>query len=92
MPCSSHSSQASQPILALRFSYQGREGKETCVHAECMAQVLIQDRGLVGDAPSFKLSEEADALVLQLEAQLVPFCENLDATLIASRSLQVACF
>ena len=26
------------------FSYQGREGKETCVHAECMAQVLIQDR------------------------------------------------
>eukprot|EP00434_Breviolum_minutum_P009358 symbB.v1.2.008246.t2/scaffold515.1/size193321/8 len=26
------------------FSYQGREGKDTCVHAECMAQVLIQDR------------------------------------------------
>eukprot|EP00437_Effrenium_voratum_P004103 CAMPEP_0181423022 /NCGR_PEP_ID=MMETSP1110-20121109/13915_1 /TAXON_ID=174948 /ORGANISM="Symbiodinium sp., Strain CCMP421" /LENGTH=947 /DNA_ID=CAMNT_0023546137 /DNA_START=96 /DNA_END=2939 /DNA_ORIENTATION=- len=26
------------------FSYQGREGKQTCVHPECMAQVLIQDR------------------------------------------------
>ena len=29
---------------SMRFSYQGREGKDTCVHAECMAQVLIQDR------------------------------------------------
>ncbi|CAJ1360179.1 unnamed protein product [Effrenium voratum] len=25
------------------FSYQGREGKQTCVHPECMAQVLIQE-------------------------------------------------
>lgn len=35
-----------------RFSYQGREGKETCVHAECMAQVLIQDRDLAHDKGS----------------------------------------
>eukprot|EP00438_Fugacium_kawagutii_P011224 Skav228654 [mRNA] locus=scaffold2369:123061:148536:+ [translate_table: standard] len=35
---------SSEGHAPLRFSYQGREGKETCVHAECMAQVLIQDR------------------------------------------------
>ena len=26
------------------FSYQGREGRQTCVHTECMAQILSQDR------------------------------------------------
>ncbi|CAK9107243.1 Uncharacterized protein SCF082_LOCUS49926 [Durusdinium trenchii] len=26
------------------FSYQGREGRQTCVHTECMAQILMQDR------------------------------------------------
>ena len=25
------------------FAYQGREGKETCVHTECMAQVLMKE-------------------------------------------------
>jgi len=25
------------------FAYQGREGKETCVHTECMAQVLLKE-------------------------------------------------
>ena len=25
------------------FAYQGREGKDTCVHTECMAQVLMKE-------------------------------------------------
>ena len=25
------------------FAYQGREGKHTCVHTECMAQVLTKE-------------------------------------------------
>ena len=31
------------------FSYQGREGRQTCVHTECMAQILSQDRQVAED-------------------------------------------
>ena len=31
------------------FSYQGREGRQTCVHTECMAQILSQDRQIAED-------------------------------------------
>ena len=32
------------------FAYQGREGKQACVHTECMAQVLTQDAQREEDA------------------------------------------
>eukprot|EP00438_Fugacium_kawagutii_P011226 Skav228656 [mRNA] locus=scaffold2369:149724:171604:+ [translate_table: standard] len=32
------------------FSYQGREGRQTCVHTECMAQILSQDRQVAEDS------------------------------------------